>query len=689
MVATAAGVASGAGPATAFDPLGKKALSAAAPRRRLQRQGATTPRASKDVKAAGGVALAVQHNGPVPPRGTSARATLTSDGRTAYPTTEEFRPSSVVADRGVRQEFAVPNVATMLAALGQAKDAKHWPAISLEPRDVRPSAPPQTENQMSWATTPPRQRPTTPGGKTSMAAPPSVLADGAGHDVPMRPSTPCGGRSEDGRRGRRASSASGRRVARGTKPHPNATPPTSSGLCNFDIEYLPSGEGPDVVTVHDLAGFGTGRGESRSGRESVLGAAPSVPGEAAANIMDSPPPRGTSARRPEAEANLTRARPTSSCSRSRRAGRAPRPASSCGMAPRPAPDMPRAARDEETAEETEKEGGGWPVMCAPPLDRPPAPTPEHTNHWLHGMDQAVALATTVHAHHPVRSAAPSGTGGRDELAESGSSASPRECRPRSPTPTKMLAWEEDSTTAIISSPCDSDLDRGNHMDALITKLISACQMNDVSKAFAIYDKLRGLSVPLYEGVYALLIECCMQTQQLGYAMQCYETLRCSGQRVSARLVSLLMEACAREQHPDKVLSIWKTWCPPPERVTASHSEVLLLTVSALVRTLSPELACEVLTDASYRCPETLPYCLVDHSVELEELISLNEAVADESRANGNILGEDMVAGFQNLRGLLEELTSAASDLASRLPKSRAADAMFMEDVDLDLELAAF
>eukprot|EP00971_Amphidinium_carterae_P249884 4960044-Amphidinium_carterae.1 len=63
---------------------------------------------------------------------------------------------------------------------------------------------------------------------------------------------------------------------------------------------------------------------------------------------------------------------------------------------------------------------------------------------------------------------------------------------------------EDQATAIISSPCDSAVvipfisacdpcvaplapqrhceDCGNHMDSLITKLISACQTNDVSKA---------------------------------------------------------------------------------------------------------------------------------------------------------------------------------------------------------------
>ena len=36
--------------------------------------------------------------------------------------------------------------------------------------------------------------------------------------------------------------------------------------------------------------------------------------------------------------------------------------------------------------------------------------------------------------------------------------------------------------------------RGDHMDGLIGKLIYACQMNDVRKAFSVYDKLKRLKV---------------------------------------------------------------------------------------------------------------------------------------------------------------------------------------------------
>jgi len=245
-------------------------------------------------------------------------------------------------------------------------------------------------------------------------------------------------------------------------------------------------------------------------------------------------------------------------------------------------------------------------------------------------------------------------------------------------------------TTAMSSPCDSDLGRGDHADALIAKLISACQMNDVSKAFLIYDKLRSLRVPLYEGVYTLLIECCMQTQQLGYAMQCFDTLRASGQRISTRLAIALVEACAREQHPDKVLRIWKAWCPTQEAIATSHCEVLLATVSGLIRTLSPDLAREVLDEAASRCHESLPACLAEHVMPLEDLLRLNEAVAEESRANATVLGEELLASFGYLQHHLQELLLVASDIASQRPMSRAiGDVILMDDVDLDLELAAF
>merc|ERR1719362_1008298 len=225
------------------------------------------------------------------------------------------------------------------------------------------------------------------------------------------------------------------------------------------------------------------------------------------------------------------------------------------------------------------------------------------------------------------------------------------------------------------------------MDSLIMKLIGACQMDDIERAFSVYEKLCRMRVPLYEGVYKLIIECCMRTQQLGHAMQFYETLKGSGQVVSSRLVVVLIEACAKEQHADKIHTIWKDWCPSNAPMGRSQAEVLLEAVSALIRTMSPDLASDVLRDAIQRSVESLSPHLADFDVELEELELLNEATADEARSNGMLLAE-LPAQFDDLHILLSSLRKqCVSDNPSQLASPRRGD-MLMEDVDLDLELAA-
>jgi len=278
-------------------------------------------------------------------------------------------------------------------------------------------------------------------------------------------------------------------------------------------------------------------------------------------------------------------------------------------------------------------------------------------------------------------------------------------RPRSPTPTKMLAWEEEQNgqgRRSSGSPGDSDHEgRGDQTDGFINKLIEACQMNDVSRAFSFFEKLRRMRVPLYEGVYKMIMEVCMRTQQLGLAIQFYETLKGSNQRISPRLVTVLIEACAREQHGDKVYAIWNDWCPASQPITASSGEVLLVVLSALIRTMSPDLAQEVFTDALKRPGESLVTMMgASVEVELEELLQLNETVADEAQMNGTLMGE-LAGQFSELHVLLEDVRQhCLQELAARpggSPQlSRGAgggydpadEMLLMEDVDLDLELAA-
>ncbi|CAJ1383917.1 unnamed protein product [Effrenium voratum] len=327
-----------------------------------------------------------------------------------------------------------------------------------------------------------------------------------------------------------------------------------------------------------------------------------------------------------------------------------------------------------------------PALSPPPdqLERPPAPTPEQTNHWLQGMEHS-----------------------DKEPARESLQVSPRShwVRPRSPTPTKMLAWGEEDTPTVecatrsYGSPSDDDaFARGDHSDGIINRLIEACQMDDVRRAFALYDRLRKMHQPLYEGVYKLIIECCMRTHQLGLGIQLYETLKSSGQRVSARLVIVLMEACAREQHSDKVHALWNDWCPPSETLGAGHREVLLVALAALIRTGSADLALELLHDAVQRLDR---FAWVDLKPQVEDLRQLVEGAAGEAQLDAG-LGESLLKSYRSLQDLLLQIldeadTSFARErgrllLAQEAPQCSQGfgqdESLLMEDVDLDLELAA-
>lgn len=329
------------------------------------------------------------------------------------------------------------------------------------------------------------------------------------------------------------------------------------------------------------------------------------------------------------------------------------------------------------------------------MERPHAPTPEQTNYWLQGMDQehlSTKAPEETRAEHSPRKPSPA----------SSTDDSPRECRrrtslnrPRSPTPMKMLAWEDTSCGRATQSniPCSSDESdhegRGDHADSLIAQLIGACQMNDINKAFIFHEKLRHMKIPVYEGVYKMIIECCMRTQQLGHAMKFYETLRASGHRVSSRLVSLLMEACAREQHGDKVYAIWNDWCPPEETMTTNHAEILLLTISALLRAMSPDLARDALVGAVQRFGVGLTSCLAGSEHELEEIIQLNKVVSDEAKSSGTWL-EEFTVPFSELNQMLVALREQCAQNSQARARSTWTndEDLLMVDVDLDLELAA-
>mmetsp|Transcript_105982 Transcript_105982/g.167321 ORF Transcript_105982/g.167321 Transcript_105982/m.167321 type:complete len:699 (-) Transcript_105982:148-2244(-) len=535
--------------------------------------------------------------------------------------------------------------------------------------------------------------------------------NGAPEPLPPRPSTPCMNRG-DGARRKRTSSA-GASSRRSNRPSSGSVGARMSELENA---LLARSRQAVASSMPRPGAPEPSWSESRSGRESVLGTAVD-PEDAGfmplppAAVEPSPPPGGCMRSRPSSScgrAAVLGVRPSSSLGRPSGAGPFGAPLSGGAQQILNAPAslieeamlMCRSARQPTSAESPPS-----PVI---PVERPTAPTPEQTNHWLHGMDDAAErLAAAERAavdaresrgasseHQPTVPVVGCESWSKAELLRQpgqvhdvprpGSPDSPRSmpaiCRPRSPTPTKMLAWEE--------AHCDSDHEGcGDHTDGLIAQLIGACQVNDISKAFTFYEKLRQMQVPLYEGVYKMIIECCMRTQQLGHAMQFYETLKVSGQKMSSRLAVVLIEALANEQHGDKIHTIWSDWCPPGDPVTASDTEVLLVVVSALIRTLSPDLAQHVLRDAMQRSEDRLASCLSDAEVDVEELLILNEQVAEEAKANGT-LWEQLAGQFGELHFTLQDLLEQCISDSRKCGNSMGAGELIMEDVDVDLELAA-
>lgn len=596
---------------------------------------------------------------------------------------------------------------------------------------------------------------------------------GGGEALPPRPTTPCMNRGGDAARRRRGTSA--RSGSRGGRPHPGSigarmSELESALLARAKVATALAAQAAAVPAGYAAAGtqpvvesWSGRRPEGRAPPPAAVASGPGASGTAANSGYDGggsaspgataalvaalggerstgPRPGSSSVRRPSLQAAVQ-----AQAAAAAAAAVPPRPSSSCGhrgggggggvyyggacgsgagalQSADPslleeAKAMCRGVRSNLSAaaaapglNDTVSSPRYW-------VDRPSAPTPEQTNHWLQGLS-APSPRDRPPDGRPASPEPHSDDRGRSHTPVEDDDADDRldaYLRPRSPTPTKMLAWEEQEEKPGGGLEDSDHEGRGDQTDGLISRLIEACQMNDVSRAFAFYEKLRAMRVHLYEGVYKMIIECCMRTQQLGHAMQFYESLKGSGQRVSARLVLVLIEACAREQHGDKVHAIWLDWCPEGVAMDDARCHVLLETVGALIRTMSPDLAQEVLVDAMSRPGAGRLTAAEEAEVELEELVQLNETVADEARMNGTLMGE-LAECFGQLHCLLEGLRAQSLQLAlaarpvdeglgasgtgpalgtygdavgGRFAMSTDdLDDLLMEDLDLDLDLAA-
>ncbi|CAE7658554.1 unnamed protein product [Symbiodinium sp. CCMP2592] len=560
----------------------------------------------------------------------------------------------------------------------QAQPAQTWED---RPERVRPRT--SSGNCASDDRPEPPPRPSTPcmnRGLVHTEEPPEVRVptgsspSDAQSELPPRPTTPCMNRGGDGMRRKRTSSAG--RPGRGVRP--------ASGSVGSRMHQLES----RLLNAHQ-----------QSGSEAPAQEAPRQVRPASSGGRCQPQGAARVSQKLVQEA-------MEMCRQSKAAG------------------SNSAATVCSTADGTETgELPASPALSPPPerLERPQAPTPEQTNHWLQGMECSAEPEASMEqpsASTQYRVVSPARGSDEDGSAQC--------MRPRSPTPTKMLAWgeEQDSTPSggpssrpLYGSPASDEDDpfgRGDHSDGLINRLIEACQMDDVRRAFGIYERLRRMEVPLYEGVYKLIIECCTRTHQLGHGIQFYETLKSSGQRVSSRLLIVLIEACAREQHSDKVYALWQDSCPRGEEIDASQREVLLVTLSSLVRTMSPDLALEILRDTLQRYRTAVAW-LVESQTQVKDLLQLVVSAASEAQLDrAGQLGHGLLASYRGLEDLLQWLLEEAdrqmlafpcknpalgsdspTSIATRPPSGRAGtgfavedEMLLMEDVDLDLELAA-
>merc|ERR1712096_513077 len=145
-----------------------------------------------------------------------------------------------------------------------------------------------------------------------------------------------------------------------------------------------------------------------------------------------------------------------------------------------------------------------------------------------------------------------------------------------------------------------------------------------------------------------------------------------------------MEACAKDQHGEKVHAIWNDWCPEaPQPITSVQVQVLLTAVSALIRTMSPDLAIDILLAALHRSPDGLSSCLAEAEIELEELLQINSAVLEDAKAN-SMFGQ-LATQFDELHALLSKLLHRATSGGPRTPGSHGQqqgveELLIMEDV---------
>jgi pentatricopeptide repeat protein len=162
----------------------------------------------------------------------------------------------------------------------------------------------------------------------------------------------------------------------------------------------------------------------------------------------------------------------------------------------------------------------------------------------------------------------------------------------------MLAWDDDEVPDSHKQP-EMDMKENFNADAVIAQLISACQQDQFEAVFDHYGRLRRIEAPLYEGVYKMMVLCCLRTRHLDMALEVVDWMKAAGHRPSAFLFLEMLEAYAAAGDAGKVQCVWSA-VDETRLQRADVGSILHRVVMHLLTLRAPTMAMQVLEDGAER-----------------------------------------------------------------------------------------
>jgi hypothetical protein len=232
----------------------------------------------------------------------------------------------------------------------------------------------------------------------------------------------------------------------------------------------------------------------------------------------------------------------------------------------------------------------------------------------------------------------------------------------------MLAWDDDGVPDSAKAP-EINFKENCNADAVIAQLISACQQDQVEAVFDFYERLRRIDAPLYEGVYKMMVLCCLRTHHLDMALEVVDWMKAAGHRPSAFLFLEMLEAYAAAGDAGKVQCVWSA--VDEARLQPSDvGSILHRAVMHLVTLRAPTMAMQVLEDGEGKGSVFAPDEFASLLSTCEEV--MREAVDSPSAAEA----------WRTLRHAIEIAQVGQAQGPSPEPEKD----LSIEDLDLDLDI---